>query len=70
MNSAHKTDLKAWLRKYPTPQQQKNHPFQNFIKKKSTFKILKEEIKAMLEEYGISMYTNANPMLLDLIIWI
>jgi hypothetical protein len=60
MNSVYKTDLKAWLRKYPTPQQQRNHPFETFVREKSAFEILKEEVKAFLLEYGISMFTNSN----------
>jgi acyl-CoA synthetase (NDP forming) len=60
VNSAHKTDLKAWLRKYPTPQRQRNHPFETFVREKSAFEILKNEIKDFLVEYGISMHTKAN----------
>jgi hypothetical protein len=61
MNSALKTDLKAWLRKYPTPQQQRKYPFTEFERQKPLFEILKNEMKDFLEEYGISMRTKANP---------
>jgi hypothetical protein len=60
MNSALKTDLKAWLRKYPTPQQQRKHPFTEFERQKSAFEILKNEIKDFLAEYNISMHTKTN----------
>jgi hypothetical protein len=30
MNSKYRSDLKAWLRKYPTPKEQQKHPFQTF----------------------------------------
>jgi hypothetical protein len=60
MNSNFKTDLKAWLRKYPTPQQQRKHPFIEFERQKSAFEILKEKMKAFLAEYNISIHTKAN----------
>jgi hypothetical protein len=60
MNFALKTDLKAWLRKYPTPQQQRKHPFTEFERQKSAFQILKEEMKAFLAEYNISIHTKTN----------
>jgi hypothetical protein len=30
LSSQYRSDLKAWLRKYPTPKEQQKHPFQNF----------------------------------------
>jgi hypothetical protein len=57
MNSVLKTDLKAWLRKYPTPQQQRNHPFETFERPVPPFEILKNEMKNFLTEFGISMHT-------------
>jgi hypothetical protein len=34
MNSAYKTGLKAWLRKYPTPKQKQKNPFETFVREK------------------------------------
>jgi hypothetical protein len=61
MNSALKTDLKAWLRKYSTPQQQRNHPFEQFERPVPAFEILKNELKDFLTDFGISMHTKTNP---------
>jgi hypothetical protein len=49
MNSALKTDLKAWLKKYLTPQQQRNHPFEEYERPVPPFQILKNEIKPFLQ---------------------
>jgi hypothetical protein len=37
MNSKFKTDLKAWLKKYPTPKEQQKHPFEEFTREKGAF---------------------------------
>jgi hypothetical protein len=47
MNSKYKSDLKAWLRKYPLPAQQRKNPFENFEREQSAFEILKDEIKQL-----------------------
>jgi hypothetical protein len=56
LNSQYKTDLKAWLRKYPTPKQQQKYPFQTFEREKSAFEIVKDEVKKFLTEYAVSHY--------------
>jgi hypothetical protein len=60
MNLKFKTDLKAWLTKYPTPQQQRNHPFEIFVRSVPPFEILKDELNDFFLEYGILMYIKAN----------
>jgi hypothetical protein len=50
MNFKLKTNLKDWVRKYPTPQQKRNHPFE----------ILKNDMKEFLKEYGITMLRKTN----------
>jgi hypothetical protein len=61
LNSKYKTDLKAWLRKYPTPEQQRKHPFLEFKREVNVFEILKYEIKEFLKECNIQMHTKTNP---------
>jgi hypothetical protein len=56
MNSKYKSDLKAWLRKYPKPKEQQKHLFQTFEREKSTFEIVKDEVKKLLTEYNIKMH--------------
>jgi hypothetical protein len=60
MNSKLKTDLKAWLRKYPTPKEQKKHPFEEFTREKGAFETVKEVVKRFLTTYGLTMYTQTN----------
>jgi hypothetical protein len=60
MNSKYKSDLKAWLRKYPLPAQQRKNPFENFVRDQSAFEILKDEVKTFLTDYSVSMHTNDN----------
>jgi hypothetical protein len=57
MNSKFKTDLKAWLRKYPTPKEQQKHPFEEFTREKGVFENVKEAVKLFLTNYGLTMYT-------------
>jgi hypothetical protein len=38
LNSQYRSDLKAWLRKYPTPKEQQKHPFQTFEGERSEVK--------------------------------
>jgi hypothetical protein len=56
MNSKLKTDLKAWLRKYPTPKEQQKHPFEEFTREKGAFENVKV-VKRFLTTYGLGMYT-------------
>jgi hypothetical protein len=58
MNWQYRSDLKVWLRKYPTPKEQQKHPFQTFERGKSAFEIVKNEVKKFLSEYNIKMKTN------------
>jgi hypothetical protein len=60
MNSKYKSDLKAWLRKYPLPAQQRKNPFEKFVRDQSAFEVLKDEVKTLLTEYNVSMYTKDN----------
>jgi hypothetical protein len=59
MNSKFKTDLKAWLRKYPTPKKQQKHPFEEFTCEKGAFEYVKEVVKRLLTTYGLVMFTQA-----------
>jgi hypothetical protein len=59
MNSKLKTDLKAWLRKYPTLREQQKHPFEEFTREKGTFENVKTIVKRLLMNYGLTMYTQA-----------
>jgi hypothetical protein len=61
MNSGLKTDLKAWMRKYPTPKEQQKHPFEEFTLEKGAFEHVKNTIKLLLEEMGLTMYTQTEP---------
>jgi hypothetical protein len=38
----------------------KKNPFENFVRDQSAFEILKDEVKAFLTEYNVSMYTKDN----------
>jgi hypothetical protein len=58
MNSKYKSDIKAWLRKYPTPKQQQKHPFETFVKKK-LFRNTERLNEKFLTEYNIKMHTNS-----------
>jgi hypothetical protein len=54
--------LKAWLRKYPTPEQQRKHPFLEFEREVNAFEILKDEIKEFLKECNnIQIHSKTNP---------
>jgi hypothetical protein len=57
MNSKYKTDLKSWMRKYSTPKQQQKNPFEMFVREKSVFETLKNEMKRFLCEYNVIMHT-------------
>jgi hypothetical protein len=61
MNSAFRTDLKIWLRKYPTPKEQQKHPFEDFEGDVSAFEIIKIVMKNILNTYGLVMNTQSNP---------
>jgi hypothetical protein len=58
MNSGFKTDLKAWLRKYPTPKEQQKHPFKEFTREKNAFENVKEAVKLFLTK-KLTIYTQA-----------
>jgi hypothetical protein len=57
MNSKYKTDLKAWLRKYPTPKEQQKHLFEAFVREKSAFEEIKKLVKDFITTYGLTMHT-------------
>jgi hypothetical protein len=44
LNLKLKTDLKAWLRKYQTPQQQRNHPFEQFERPVPAFEVNSQNV--------------------------
>jgi hypothetical protein len=56
MNSKFKTDLKAWLRKYPTPKEQQKHPFDEFTREVGVFENVKEVVKRLLTTYGLVIH--------------
>jgi hypothetical protein len=57
MNSQHKSDLKAWLRKYPTQNEQSKHPFEKFERDQSAFDLIKEDVKSVLGAFCLSMFS-------------
>jgi hypothetical protein len=59
MNSKLKTDLKAWLRKYPTPKEQQKHQFEEYVREVNAFENVKNSVKRFLTEKGLTMYTQA-----------
>jgi hypothetical protein len=53
-----KEDLKAYFRKYPTPEQQSRNPFVNFVREVSPFNIAKDVIERMMGEFwGINLFS-------------
>jgi hypothetical protein len=57
MNSSLRSDLKAWLRKYPTPKEQQTHPFEEFERDVSPFEIIKNAMKQTLNTYEYTNYS-------------
>jgi hypothetical protein len=61
MNSKYRSDLKAWLRKYPTPEEQAKHPFDKFERPVSAFEIMKREVAYLLSLLNLTMNSSKNP---------
>jgi hypothetical protein len=48
MHGEHRKDFKAYFRKYPTPGEQIQHPFESFERDINTFSIVNDVIKALM----------------------
>jgi hypothetical protein len=49
-------ELRSWYRKYPYPQEQADHPFNEYVPDLSPYQIIREAVQAQLE--GFRIYIN------------
>jgi hypothetical protein len=52
--------LRAWYRKYPTPDEQISHPFDKFTPELSPYQIIRDAVMALLEGFNIKIKSKNN----------
>jgi hypothetical protein len=55
-------ELRAWYRKYPTPKEQADNPFETWVPDRSPYQIIREVLQAQLEYFGVSINSKSNPL--------
>jgi hypothetical protein len=55
-------ELRSWYRKYPTPQKQAAHPFNEYVPDLSPYQIIPEAVQAQLEGFQIYINSKDRPL--------
>jgi hypothetical protein len=53
--------LRQYLRKYPTADEQQDHPIEEFEVRTSAFDLVRTEVKSRMGEIGVNTYSKAKP---------